>query len=186
MNPYVAFWRDPFTPDEDRILCALAKAHQGVALRNNASAQAFRTSFAASGQYTNAVIGALSTLGWPHGPVAEAMRYLKDPSPENMVRGKYPGWGNAFIRGRHDPAFLPVREALSGTAIGATVEALSAPIEKHIGIYPNPACWTAAVAIHVGIPEEVSPYLFVAARLPMWSRSVIKTDRPASPPATGG
>jgi hypothetical protein len=37
---------------------------------------------------------------------------------------------------------------------------------KHLN--PNPSAYTAAVAIVVGLPAPLTPYLFIAARLDSW------------------
>ena len=204
MHGYEPFWKlrdrhdptsvDPvFAPREDALLSALWDAHQAVAMRGNASGSAFTMAYQGSGDYTKALAGALATMGDLHGPIEENVHFLAKlvraaSSLEGagyvsvvgyLDRGDVPGWGNALVKGRNDPYFLRVRDWL---------EAMNQPLVDRIDaitgalhargklIYPNPSCWTAAVAITVGMPAELSPYLFIAARLPVWSRAILPTN----------
>lgn len=191
------FWKrgDPLDPTasnpgfderESALLTALWDAHQAVAMRGNASGEAFKTAYAGSGDYTKALAGALATLGAKHGPIVETCRTLASMNePTNVIRlcGIYgkriPGWGNSLVKGRDDPDFLRVRDQLENLnpklveRIDAITGAMHARGKR---IYPNPSCWTAATAITVGLPAELSPYLFIAARLPVWSRAVMGTN----------
>lgn len=194
MHGYEPFWKlrdrhdptsvDPvFAPAENALLTALWDAHQAVAMRGNASGEAFRTAYAGSGDYTKALSGALATLGAKHGPIVETVRTLDSMNePTNVIRlcGIYgkriPGWGNSLVKGRNDPDFLRVRDHITNMnqKLVERIDAITGALHaqgKHI--YPNPSCWTAAVAITVGLPAELSPYLFIAARLPVWSRAIL-------------
>lgn len=195
MHGYEPFWKlrdrhdptsvDPvFAPAENALLTALWDAHQAVAMRGNASGSAFTMAYQGSGDYTKALAGALATLGAKHGPIVETCRTLASMNePTNVIRlcgiyGKHiPGWGNSLVKGRNDPDFLRVRDQLENInpKMVERIDAITGALHargKHI--YPNPSCWTAAVAITVGLPAELSPYLFIAARLPVWSRAVME------------
>jgi citrate synthase len=45
----------------------------------------------------------------------------------------------------------------------------SAIWEEGKTLFPNPSAYTAAVALHIELPSEFTPYLFVAARLSAWT-----------------
>lgn len=196
MHGYEPFWKlrdrhdptsvDPvFAPAENALLTALWDAHQAVAMRGNASGSAFTMAYQGSGDYTKALAAALATLGGRHGPIRETHQFLTialaavklEWAP--WVGVKIPGWGNSLVKGQNDPDFLRVRDHLENLnqklveRIDAITGALHARGKR---IYPNPSCWTAATAITVGLPAELSPYLFIAARLPVWSRAVLVTN----------
>lgn len=193
MHGYEPFWKrgDPLDPTasnpgfserENALLTALWDAHQAVAMRGNASGSAFTMAYQGSGDYTKALSGALATLGGKHAPIMFTMQILRSPtSALDMsmcaVDGtKIGGWGNSLVRGRNDPDFLRVRDHLENInqELVERIDAITGALHargKHI--YPNPSCWTAAVAITVGLPAELSPYLFIAARLPVWSRAIL-------------
>lgn len=194
MHGYEPFWKlrdrhdptsvDPvFAPAENALLTALWDAHQAVAMRGNASGTAFTMAYQGSGDYTKALAGALATLGEKHGPIVRTARWLTQLLLSNTsmpvapwVTGTVNGWGNSLIKGRNDPDFLRVRDHLENINPGLVerIDSITGALHargKHI--YPNPSCWTAAVAITVGLPAELSPYLFIAARLPVWSRAVL-------------
>lgn len=197
MHGYEPFWKrgdrtDPtasnrgFTEREHALLTALWDAHQAAAMRGNASGEAFKIAYAGSGDYTKALAGALATLGGRHGPIAETFKPLTsmntpaDVLQMNAIFGKItPGWGNALVKGRDDPEFIWVRVELErmNPKLVERIDAITGALHaRGKRIYPNPSCWTAAVAITVGLPAELSPYLFIAARLPVWSRAVLPTS----------
>ena len=193
MHGYEPFWKlrdrhDPtsvepvFAPAENALLTALWDAHQAVAMRGNASGKAFATAYAGSGDYTKALSGALATLGEKHGPIARTYGVLTwKGSPAELAEQArigvtVDGWGNSILKGQNDPAFLRVRDSLENLnqKLVERIDAITGALHargKHI--YPNPSCWTAAAAITVGLPAELSPYLFIAARLPVWSRAIV-------------
>lgn len=193
MHGYEPFWKlrdrhdptsvDPvFAPAENALLTALWDAHQAVAMRGNASGSAFTMAYQGSGDYTKALAAALATLGAKHGPIAYTFAVLTwGGLPSSLAQQAaggvtVHGWGNSLVKGRNDPDFLRVRDHLENInpklveRIDAITGALHARGKR---IYPNPSCWTAATAITVGLPAELSPYLFIAARLPVWSRAIL-------------
>lgn len=196
MHGYEPFWKRPdptqiypkgFTPmfreGENALLTALWDAHQAVAMRGNASGSAFTMAYHGSGDYTKALAGALATLGGRYGPIGRTVKVLEwSGSPAELaaqaaIGVTVDGWGNSLIKGRNDPDFLRVRDQLENVnqKLVERIDAITGALHargKHI--YPNPSCWTAAVAITVGLPAELSPYLFIAARLPVWSRAVME------------
>ena len=193
MHGYEPFWRrgdrtDPtatstgFNEREHALLTALWDAHQAVALRGNASGEAFTIAYAGSGDYTKALAGALATLGGKHGPIVRTFYVLTwdgsavDLANQAAIGVTVDGWGNSILKGRDDPDFLLVRDHLENIdqKMVERIDAITGALHSRgKRIYPNPSCWTAATAITVGLPAELSPYLFIAARLPVWSRAVL-------------
>lgn len=197
MHGYEPFWwklrdrHDPtsvdpvFAPAENALLTALWVAHQAVAMRGNASGSAFTMAYQGSGDYTKALAGALATLGSLHAPIMRTVDILRCRDTPAWLANQagegrlVAGWGNSLVKGCDDPDFLRVRDQLENInpKMVERIDAITGALHargKHI--YPNPSCWTAAVAITVGLPAELSPYLFIAARLPVWSRAVLVTN----------
>jgi citrate synthase len=169
-------WRaEPLTDDEQKLLAALFEAHDSVALRENASATVLQIAAAASGRYMNGIIAALATLGKTHGPIEAVHALLSAEAPSEIAKvildrsGKVPGWGNSFVKNDPDPDFQEIAALLLPplseriTAVTQTLHDAGKPI------YPNPACYTAAVAITLGCKASIAPYLFLQARLQAWT-----------------
>lgn len=167
------FWRtSPLAPFERDLLDQVLEAHRRSALRANASTVVLQNAFAASGSFTQAVSAALNTLGWPHGCVREAYRHLAGDLilPPMFLNEKIPGWGNAFHKGCPDPLWTEVDRTLEMFDIARRLEAITAALhQRGKRVFPNPAGYTAAAAIALGIPEALSPALFVAGRLDGWA-----------------
>lgn len=165
------FWDDnqTLTEPEMRLLAALYQAHAQCVFRENCSTMALQQAAFGSRDIVKSYIAALATLGEVHGPIVEAYRVLAGESRE---LDRVAGFGNSFIKGKADPAFDKVHELLD-----AGWPDIIAQIDKRQGelliegkdLYPNPACYTAAVAIALGMPPSIAPSLFVQARLEPWT-----------------
>lgn len=174
MNP---FWRELSLSDVEAVLLdAVYEAHAKSTFRKNASTEALALAASGSRSLPNALIAALSTLGERHAPLPQAYDFLNQSHPEAAVAeiiqsgGRVPGWGNSFHQGP-DPAWEPVKSILQMhfgemhtrmLEVTATLHGLGKPL------HPNPGAFTAATAIVLGMPKEVSPYLFIAGRLLPW------------------
>lgn len=157
---------------------ALDAAHDASARRQNMSSVAVVNAAKGSGSYTCSIAAAMMTLGGTHGPLEATQRFLEsnlaaDHSDEILRSGRrVPGWGNGFIKGAEDPAWLPVREALRDLRpdLVEKIDAVTARLHAcGKDIYPNPSAYTAACAIALGIPSRVCAFLFVSARLRAWT-----------------
>lgn len=152
-------------------------AHRESARRNNVSSMAAVNCFAGSGDLNKAVASALLSLGGRHGPIDLAYKLLASSDPVGEAATmlslglKVPGWGNGFVRGEIDPIWIPVHQQIASSfpEVALTMDAIHATI-KGAGknIFPNPAAFTAAAAIIVGLPRRLSPLLFIQSRLPVW------------------
>lgn len=133
--------------------------------------------------YTQAIAAGLMTLGERHGPIVQTYRYLHSLKPPAEVYASLPrsgrmyGWGSSFVRRRHDPIWADVRERIMGedTELSERIEATTVVLHNAGKfIFPNAACWSAAVAITLGMPPHVSPWLFVQGRLDAWSGIILE------------
>lgn len=175
------FWshNEELTPPEQRLVAALYAAHAACVHRENCSTMALIQAAGGSRSLTQSYIAALATLGEMHGPVEEAWDVLAQSNgdvrlilyqPPRIT--KVPGWGNSFITGRIDDAFLPVDQCLEAnfprthSRLREITDALHA---RGKNIFPNPAAYTAATALILGMPRHLAPMLFVQARLEAWA-----------------
>lgn len=181
MNP---FWRELSLSDEENLLLhAVFEAHGESAMRENCSTQALLVAAAGSRSLPQSLIAALSTLGERHAPLKETYDFLLQPNPEEVigqiltVGGKVPGWGNSFHKGP-DPVWEPVRNTLQQCfpemhsrllEVTAILHSFGKPLQ------PNPSAFTAATAIILGMPKEMSYYLLIAGRLLNWHRLFYET-----------
>jgi len=151
-----------------RLFNLLFQAHFECTFRDNCSTMALQQAAFGSGKLANGIIAALACLGETHGPIEEAYEVLKS----NEVReGTIPGWGNSFIRGEVDPAFLKVDQFIESThprlhsRLREITDTLHARGKQ---VFPNPAAYTAAAAIILGMPQNLAPLLFIQARTQAW------------------
>lgn len=172
-----AFWRkEPLTAGEEKLLLAVLQAHHASAGRNNVSSQAVGIGAIAANDYGKAIAGAIMTLGGVHGPIEAAVRLLEAPDVAREVRARLgarqrvPGFGNSFHRGEMDPLWRDVATLIAVTDAGAQLaHAQRALREAGKDLYPNPAGYTAAAAMAVGMPAAVAPFLFLSGRLEAWT-----------------
>lgn len=168
---------EPFTDEENHLVAALFRAHSDCVFRPNCSTAALQQAAGGSRSLTQSYIAALATLGEMHGPVEEAYKWIAADVVAVPIMGwkddpKIPGWGNSFVKGRIDDAFLPVDQTLEArfprmhSRLREITDALHARGKM---VFPNPAAYTATVAIILGLPRHLSPMLFVQARLEAWS-----------------
>lgn len=169
------FWTDKFGMVERELLDSLGRAHAVCALRGNPSSLVIAQSAVGSRDLSKAIAAALMTLGDLHAPVEQCYLFLaSDRLPATDL--KLPGWGNSFVRGEPDPAFEPVDQLLRILAPSIhqrIVEVTDWLHDQGKKIYPNPGCYTAAVALAVGLPARAASYLFIAARLESWTRAFL-------------
>jgi citrate synthase len=183
MNP---FWRvQALSEAEQRLLSAALEAHARSTVRKkglNCSAGAVINSWCGSKDYAKAIASALLTLGEVHGPVVAAFQVLDgDVSVEDLLHCglRVAGWGNAFVKGEPDGIWSAVDGILKAEfndiwkVIWDVTETLH---NAGVSIYPNPACYTAATALALGIPREVAAWIFVQGRLAEWTRLIVDHD----------
>lgn len=156
----------------DRILGELLEAHRQIAYRPSASTEALRLAAGGSGDFGQALMAALCTLGGRHGPITEARRVIF--GPPSVVRDairqgvRVTGWGSSFVKGERDEAF----DALCGTLPLAELDRLGRITydlwKAGKRVFPNAAAYTAVVANLLGLPMGTEVSLFIQGRMPTW------------------
>jgi hypothetical protein len=179
------FWREqPLNETELELWNLVRDAHFQSCHRNNCSTGALLNSYQGSGDYTKALIGALSTLGKTHAPVQAAMEnILCEEWADEMFcvfamnsSRMVEGWGNSFIRGERDALWLPVDNFLKEKypQLYGKIEGITKVLHDNgKEVYPNPACYTAAACIALGVPAKIAPFLFIEARLAGWTALIL-------------
>lgn len=175
----IKWWsnNEPLTDEEQRLLMELYKAHSQCVFRPNCSTAACQQAAGGSRSLTQSYIAALATLGEMHGPIEAAYDFLSSASAPFVAGAqscaeKIPGWGNSFVKGHIDDAFLPVDQTLEQhfprmhSRLREITDTLHAQGKN---VFPNPAAYSACVALCIGLPRHLSPMLFVQARLEAWS-----------------
>lgn len=170
------------------LLDALYAAHDAVALRGNLSHQSLALSAIGSGDYFKSISAALLTLGGVHAPLWPTFQLVSSPAAvEHVTRlvsmgRKVPGWGNSFVKGGPDPAWQGCATLLDqeNPALSARIAAITRTLHG-LGkpVYPNPSCYTAAVAIHYGFDIDAVGELLIRGRLSAWTREFIRVKREA-------
>lgn len=170
------FWanNEPLNEQEQRLVDALYEAHAKCVFRENCSTMALQQAAFGSRSLTQSYIAALATLGEVHGPIEGAYEVIRDEHPEFYGGSKeaIAGWGNSFIRGRIDDAFLPVDEIVEAhfPRTHSRLREMTDMLHLHgRKVFPNPAAYTASVALILGMPKHLAPMLFVQARLEAWA-----------------
>jgi citrate synthase len=174
------FWREkPFTDNERRLLDALFLAHHQSAFRDNPSSVTVINAAAGSGDLGKAIAAAILTMGAKHAPLEATVGFLLLESPALMVPNmlkagiKVPGWGGTFQKDAPDPIWADVARLLAANwpILAAKLGLVSVTLRQHGKVLcPNPSAYTAAVAIAIGLPAKLAPYLFAASRLSAWAQ----------------
>jgi citrate synthase len=172
------FWRStPLCLTEEKLLQTLCAAHHQSAFRESASTVNVIQAAAGSGKLENAIAAGILTMGFRHAPLVSTTEFLSQEYPEMQVDAylstglKVPGWGGSFQKDHPDPLWAEMNHLLQGFKIGAKLSAVTGELHN-LGkmIFPNPSAYTAAVAITLEMPAELTPYLFIAARLSVWTQ----------------
>lgn len=173
-------WREePLSPSEQELLRLTFAAHDKSARRNNCSSAAVANAYKGSGSYAAAVASALLTLGAVHAPIEKIMGFLATPDPAAMVGvlPRIPGWGNDFVKGEPDSDWAEVDRALPSKLQEKLASVTDRLHQKGKRLFPNPGCYTAAVALTLGIPASVAPWIFVQGRLGAWSEIILEASK---------
>jgi citrate synthase len=155
------------------ILDVLYEAHYQSALRGNCSHHALVAAAVGSGDYFKALAAGLMTLGGTHAPLMATYDVLcAEHLPVLHDGRRVPGWGNGFVKDGPDPLWQNVQEALEETSpeMSAKIQAITQHLhDAGKRVWPNPSCYTAAVAITVGIPRYAVGELLIRGRLKAWT-----------------
>jgi citrate synthase len=160
------------------LLDILYQAHHESALRGNCSHAAVVLAAQGSGDYFKSIAAGLLTLGGLHAPLMATYDLLE--SPDYLLRvsaalarhQRVPGWGNGFVKDGPDLIWTDCAEAVANQAPALYERILSITDALHYAgkrIYPNPSCYTAAVALYLGIPRYAVGELLIRGRLKAWT-----------------
>ena len=164
----------------ETLLDTLSWCHQQSTLvNNNASGGALQNAAFCEATFEHSVAAALLTLGSKHGPVLAARDALYVTSDDELIDGlengeTVSGFGNSFYKKSIDPAFVQLDHLLREgyPKHHGHLDRVAKLIFKVKGksLYPNPAAYTAICAEIVGLMRGTETLLFIACRLPAWSR----------------
>tara|TARA_R110002167_G_scaffold79892_3_gene219980 strand:+ start:1116 stop:1616 length:501 start_codon:yes stop_codon:yes gene_type:complete len=151
--------------------------HASLAGRENFSSLLVGQCASLGKDYISSIAATLLTLGGTHGPTEQTVNFLLQSSEfDAKVYFKHgltiPGWGSAFRKGEPDPYFDVIDSYLfeDNNYLWKRIKEYTNKIhDEGKIIYPNAACYTAAVAITEEIPAEASAYLLIAGRLGVWT-----------------
>jgi citrate synthase len=175
-----AFWRNNnLTESESELFKQLLLTHHKSCFRDNASSMAVVLAADASGSLSKAIAAGIATMGGKHAPVEETTWFLSLENPAREVDsilkrgGKVPGWGGTYQKGKPDPLWDQV-DTLIKTDSPVLYSKLLAVTNQFIiqhnkSLYPNPSAYTACVAIALGMPPKLTPYLFISGRITGWA-----------------
>lgn len=163
----------------NRLLDELMHVHSRLASRENFSSLLVGQCASVEKDYISSLAATLLTLGGVHGPTEQVVNFLEDDNKGNdWVTSQIersllvPGWGSDFYKREPDPTFVLLSSYLceDNPRVWAKIERTTSHFHA-LGkkLFPNAACYTAAVAITEGIPAEVSPYLLIKGRLEAWT-----------------
>ena len=168
-----------------RLVDELMNVHAELASRENFSSLLVGQCAGSEKDFISSLAAALLTLGGRHGPTELTTRFLSSRSCINETEFRIkssllvPGWGSAFHKEEPDPHFDKLDEYLSedNPKIWGRIEDITELLHNADKIlYPNAACYTAAVAITEGIPPEVSVSLLIRGRLETWTRIYLENQ----------
>lgn len=182
------FWRDePLTAGELDLLHTLFKAHDELARRANVSTWVAVNGALSSGDFEKGIAAAILTTGGTHAPLAECFDFIVGvgillPAAQKAIimidqKKKVPGWGSDFAKDGPDPLLEGVHGKLieANPAFHRLIDSVTQAMHEHGKmVWPNAGCYTAAVAVTLGIPRIVVPYLFIAGRLAAWADLILK------------
>lgn len=164
--------------DEAQLLLHATSAHFRSA-RANQALSSVAAKLARQGNPTNPwapIIGALSTLGEVHGPLARARdAWEMDDEAFTALRDSgvtVPGFGNHFFRESSDPEWNLWQLFLAENfpdAARKLVARSKMMREKRPHLFPNPAMFTAVTADVLEIPRGLEHLIVLYGRIPAWS-----------------
>jgi citrate synthase len=170
-------WKDE---PKASLVDALFRGHREATQRQNISTEILKVAYMGSGDFLKSVVAAISSLGGTHAPIIQAYEFLKNGSVFIGDGNKIMGWGNSFVKGEADPiwketdSYIHAHWPDTHYRISYVTNLLN-ELGKHI--YPNAACYTAATAHIIGLPKELSPWLVIQARLPVWAKIIHDSTR---------
>lgn len=170
----------PLNADEQGLLDVVCDAHLESAKRDNVSTTVIGLVGAGSRNYERAIAAGILSLGGIHAPLELTTQFLSLDAPEAIVSEMIssgqlvPGWGNSFYKDGIDPLWEEVDHELRHWPdfCGKLQRVTVALHDAGRKLYPNASAYTALTALILGVPGKVAGYIFIAARLPEWTRQL--------------
>jgi citrate synthase len=187
------FWRDtPLNESETILLEKTLDAHRAATFRQNLSSEVVKAAFAGNGHdFTKAAAAGLCTLGGLHAPIVQTYEFLDNITTNPAIamdcyiaHNKIPGWGSSFVKGKPDPVVdnVVIYIATGWKYIADRIDYVTNCLHQSgKNVFPNMACITAATAIILGIPKELSPVLLLQGRVMAWAELIYESSRTTPP-----
>lgn len=170
------------------ILEACLHAHHASALRGNCSHQAVVIAAFGSGDYFKAMAAGLLTLGGLHAPLVQTYEFLEQFTEAEDVtqvlsqHRRVPGWGNGFVKDGPDPLWIALDAQLrvESPVWMAKIDRITEILHEYgKKIHPNPSCYTAVTALHLGIPQYAVGEMLIRGRLKAWTEEFGRIQKEA-------
>ena len=165
------FWQEQELTHPQQDLLALFNHAQALCtFRDNTSTQVLKLTADSTQDIYKSFSAALNTMGDKHAPIEKIYNFLQDYKVGDPIT-YCPGWGSSFVKCQHDQNFANFIDCLYEVNPDISYKINSITSELHFqgkNLYPNPGCWTAAIAITLGMPAKLSPFLIIGARLEAW------------------
>lgn len=162
----------------DLLYTELLAVHKELAQRDNVSSSIMATCAKVGKDYASSLAATLLTTGETHAPLTKAYDLFARGAEFLPTLVEYalnkdrrvPGWGSDFVKGEPDPMFSALDELLLEYPVYEQITAITNTLHKHNKmVYPNAACYTAAVCLSVDMPKIITPYFLVQGRLETWT-----------------
>jgi citrate synthase len=155
----------------------LIAVHKQLVHRDNVSSVMVGTCAKVEKDYFSSIAAGLLTLGGTHAPIVKTYEFLSRgkgcPSLASAFLKRnirVPGWGSSFIKAEKDPIFENLDKMLSDFRIHEHIWSTTSMLqEEGAFLFPNAACYTAAVAITLDIPKDIAGYALIQGRLDGWT-----------------
>ena len=169
----------------------LMQVHNTLAYRANWSSELIRATAQVEKDFGTACIAALTGLGQLHAPVPQVMGYLQYDSSHRLAEQiilsghRVAGWGSAFCKTGPDPIFTKIDGMIQkiNRVLYKRIEDITCLLHNRFqrNLWPNAACYTAAVCILEDIPSEVAIGEIIRGRLSAWQELYIENYNPRLP-----
>lgn len=144
---------------------------------------------AAEKDFVSSIASGLLTLGGVHAPLKQTHSFLLHGSENTldlyMKEGiLIPGWGSAFCKGGRDPLFDTLDNLLFKEAeeIWLKIQSITKMLhDRDKMLWPNAACYTAAVCIATDYPIQTAGSLLIEGRLQVWTDIYLRHYNPRLP-----
>ena len=170
----------------DELLDELLNVHSKLAMRDNMSSVVIANMAAVEKDFTSSIAAGLMTLGGLHAPLEKAFAILGEDLVDTYLKHGIliSGWGSAFHKGSPDPLFDTLDKMLFNNDMDTwiKIENITKVLhDKGKKLYPNAACYTAAVCMATDYPIQAAGSLLIKGRLDTWTKIFLEHYNPRLP-----